>query len=182
MSSSAWRSRGRGRGSASSSSSDPYRGHHHHGGGHGIRNTYRGGHGSSSSRDEDAQPNLDEGRNLRSANYFIGRREPEPAPPLVSSSHPLWPARGEPATTATRAVPSLNANSSAAPSTSIAAAAAYSGAGGQHAQQGANGGGATTGTDGERGRRAVLFAKAGRGKHAVMQCTAMSMVAERQSC
>ena len=37
-------------------------------------------------RSEDAQPNLDEGKNLRPAHFHIGRREPEPAPPEVLAS------------------------------------------------------------------------------------------------
>lgn len=37
-------------------------------------------------RSEDAQPNLDEGKNLRPAGYVIGRKEPEPAPPEVLAS------------------------------------------------------------------------------------------------
>ena len=43
-------------------------------------------------RSEDAQPNLDEGKNLRPAHYVIGRKEPEPAPPQVLASASIRPS------------------------------------------------------------------------------------------
>lgn len=42
-------------------------------------------------RQEDAQPNLDEGKNLRPAHFVIGRKEPEPAPPEVLASNAIRP-------------------------------------------------------------------------------------------
>ena len=192
MNGSTWRGRGRGRGgggafaSSTSSSSDAYRGHHgHHGGG----GPYR-----SSGRDEDAQPNLDEGRNLRSANYFIGRREPEPAPPLVSvsssSSHP-WPARGE-STRSRAAVPSSSSLNNSA-RTAAASTTTSSIAGEAHAQHGADGleeqAGTTAaplyGTSSYNGERKGVFENGrANGSHqpGTLQCNVASATATMQVC
>lgn len=113
---SSWRGRGRGGGRAATGGSSTSL---YGGGGVPSRGSgYGGGHRSI--RDEDAQPNLDEGRNLRSANYVIGRREPEPAPPLVYSTT-SWPARGS-----TTAPSSVNPAGTAA---TAAAAEVYRGSG-----------------------------------------------------